>query len=165
MFIVWILLACLITLFFDVFYWCFLAVPCCVMLLLVNARTFVCSIDVHYVSLLLTNGEHSISVFCCCPSTFLWCVLLIFLAPLLCFVGARQCSFAMFYWCSSTFPCWALSMLVITPLLHSIGVRRHFLDALYWCSLKPFCYIMLVLIIAPLLCYVGVPQHIFVVFC
>jgi hypothetical protein len=138
--------------------WCVLLVlfgiPLLCYVVVCQHLNLVCSFGAHCALLWFTNGEHSIYVLCCYPSTFLWCVLLVFVSTII-----------MSCWCSLAFPCYALSILINIPLLGSVGVCHHPFVALYCCLLSlPWC-ILLVFINTLLLHYVGAHHYPLVVLC
>ncbi len=118
---VWILLAYLIALFLDVLCQCFSAFLCCVLLLFVNAWSFVCSISVHCVLLLPFNILLMCFISVCQHHYY---VLLVLVGiPLLCAIDVHQCSLVGICWCLSSPLCCILLVFVVTPLMHFIGVH------------------------------------------
>jgi hypothetical protein len=105
---------------------------------------------------------------CCIAPCYL--ILVLVVAPLLCFVGSHYHLLTALCWWLSTLPYGVLLMVVnasycasfvcfSAPLLCFVGGCWCPSTVLCWCVSLPPCYIMLVLVNAPLLCSIGVCHH------
>jgi len=102
-----------------------ISIPFCALLLFLMFCWW-SSLPLWYVLLVVINASH-----CTCWCSLFSChvLLVLIIAPVLCFVGV--------HW---------------HPLLHFVDVRHGPLVAFYWCSLLAFCYTMLVFDNGRLLC-------------
>ncbi len=140
-----------------------ISIPFCALLLFVMLCWW-SLLPLWYVLLVVVNVSHCT---CWCSLLFSCCVLLVLIiAPMLCFIGAHRhpllhfvdvChgSFIAFYWCLSLAFCCTTLAFDNGPLLCSIDACCGPLVVFYQCSSSPSCYIILVFVDVCMLYFVS----------